>query len=341
LITRNKVALGLGEYKKYYGTLFIFDMAWSFIMAHQHLTELNLRQVEIFRAVMKFGTVTTAAAALGSSQPTITREILRLEDTVGFTLFERRRQRLHPTARAMKLYHEVQAAFVGLERINEYVNQLRGAYDEVLHISTLPAFAQTILPAAMARLAVTHPNVTMRIDSTDPRDQSPISGFNFDIGLTESINIVPDAEVIALGQFEQVCVLPEGHRLCALPVLGPEDFVGEAFVSLGEYDPYRQLIDRAFDAAGVSRRMPISVQSSHAACEMVCRGLGVTVLNPLTALSYVGRGAELRRFRPALRFLVSAICPANRPEVGTGKSLVRHLRAVCVETRQRLDELLG
>lgn len=309
-------------------------------MAYQHLTELNLRQVEIFRAVMKFGTVTMAAAALGSSQPTITREILRLEEAVGFALFERRRQRLHPTARAMKLYHEVQSAFIGLERINESVNQLRGAYDDVLYISTLPAFAQTILPAAVERLCRSHPQVSIRIDSTDPRDQSPISGFNFDIGLTESTHIVPDAEVISVGQFEQVCVLPEGHPLCARAVLEPADFAGMSFISLGEYDPYRRLIDRAFDAVGVQRHMRLSAQSSHAACELVRRGLGVTILNPLTALNYVGRGVELRRFRPLLRFSVSAVCPANRPAVATGQSFVRHLRAVCTEARQRLDALL-
>ncbi len=310
-------------------------------MAYQHITELNLRQVEIFRAVMKFGTVTTAATALGSSQPTITREILRLEDAVGFPLFERRRQRLHPTARAAKLYHEVQAAFIGLERINECVNQLRGAHDEVLYISALPAFAQTILPEAMARLYRTHPQVSVRIDSTDPRDQSPISGFNFDIGLTESTNVVPDADVISLGQFEQVCVLPPDHPLCARKVLEPTDFADMPFISLGEYDPYRQLIDRTFDTAGVQRRMKISAQSSHAACEMVRRGLGVTILNPLTALSYVERGVELRRFRPVLRFWVSAVCPVNRPAVATGKSLVRHLRATCAEARQQLDALLA
>jgi len=85
------------------------------------IDHINLRQVEIFRATMKFGTVTAAAVALGSSQPTITRELARLQAHVGFSLFERKRQRLVPTARALKLYQEVQASFIGLDRINDFV----------------------------------------------------------------------------------------------------------------------------------------------------------------------------------------------------------------------------
>ncbi|WP_102224875.1 LysR family transcriptional regulator [Acidimangrovimonas sediminis] len=310
-------------------------------MAYQHITELNLRQVEIFRAVMKFGTVTAAAAALGSSQPTISRELHRLEDVVGFALFERRRQRLQPTARAQKLYHEVQSAFIGLERINTCVNSLREIQDEVLYVSTLPAFAHSILPEAIARLSRTNPGVSVHVDTTDPRDQSPISGFNFDIGLTEAGIFVPGTETIALGVFEQVAVLAEDDALAAPEVLTPEDLAGVRFISLGKYDPYRLLIDRAFDAAKVQRRMLISSQSSHAACEMVRRGLGVTIVNPLTALSFRGRGVVLRRFRPALPFPVSALCPVNRPFVAAGESLVRHLRTVCLEARQQIDELLG
>ncbi len=118
---------------------------------------LNLRQVDIFRAIVKFGTVTAAAAALGSSQPTLTRELLRLETSVGFRLFERRRQRLHPTARALKLYHAIEEAYSWLDRINLSLHRMRAAYGEILQVSTLPTFAQSLLPQAVARLQADAP----------------------------------------------------------------------------------------------------------------------------------------------------------------------------------------
>lgn len=304
------------------------------------MAELNLRQIEVFRATMKFGTVTAAAAALASSQPTITRELRRLEDTVGFPLFERRRQRLHPTARALKLYHEVQASFIGLDRINVCVDGLRGSYDEILYIATLPAFAQNLLPEALRRLLASHPHVSVRIDTADPRNQSPISGFNFDIGLVEGSYTAANAEVVTVGSFDQICVLPAGHSLRARKVLAPEDFRDMDFISLGENDPFRMHIDRMFDEAGVTRKMSISTQSANAVCEMVACGLGLAIINPLTALSYRDRPIILRRLSQSVRFLVSALRPANRPVVNSGENLIQHLMAVCSERACLLERIL-
>lgn len=302
--------------------------------------DLNLRQVDIFRAIVKFGTVTAAAAALGSSQPTITRELLRLESTVGFQLFDRRRQRLHPTARALKLYHAIEEAYSGLDKINSSLHRMRAAYGEILQISTLPTFAQSLLPEAVARLQKEAPGLTVEIDNGDPRNQSPISGFNFDIGLIEGEYDDPTTEVIRLGTFRQVCLIPAGHPLASGD--GPltlQDFEDQAFVSLGPNDPYRLILDRMFDAEGVTRRMPVIMQSANGACEMVQRGIGVTILNPLTALGYLGEKAVLRAFGPAPGFVVSALHPVDRPWVDSAGRLAGHLKTICAEVRERLKGL--
>ncbi|TKW68219.1 MAG: LysR family transcriptional regulator [Paracoccus denitrificans] len=309
-------------------------------LVHLMVGSLNLRQVDVFRAVMKFETVTAAAAALGSSQPTVTREILRLESTVGFTLFERRRQRLHPTARALKLYHAIEQAYAGLDHINTSLHRMRAADGEILQISTLPTFAQSLLPQAVCRLQREAPGVAVEIDSGDPRNQSPISGFNFDLGLIEGEYNDPTTEVIHIGTFQQVCLIPLGHPLAAQH--GPltlQDFDGHAFVSLGPNDPYRIVIDRMFQDAGVSRRIPVIIQSANAACEMVVQGLGVTIVNPLTAMSHAGERAILRPLMTDAKFVVSALHPVDRPWVDSAGKLVGHLRAVCEDASTRLSEM--
>lgn len=298
---------------------------------------INLRQVEVFRAIVKFGTVTSAAAALGSSQPTLTREILRLESVVGFRLFDRRRQRLHPTARALKLYHAIEEAYSGLDEINASLQRIRAAYGETLRISTLPTFAQSLLPQAVARLHQEVPDMTLEIDNGDPRNQSPISGFNFDLGLIEGEYDDPTTEVLHLGTFRQVCLIPAGHPLAASSEpLEIADFRDQAFVSLGPNDPYRRILDRMFEEEGVARRMPVAMQSADGACQMVRRGIGVTIVNPITALGYIGQEAMLRPFAPAPDFVISALHPVDRPWVDSAGRLAGHLRAVCTETAARL-----
>ncbi len=301
--------------------------------------QINLRQIEVFRATMKLGTVTAAAAALKSSQPTITRELRRMEDVIGFALFERKKQRIQPTARALKLFHEVEASFVGLDQINYCVNRLREAHGEVLYVTTLPAFALDILPEAVTRLIEALPQVAVEIEATDPRMESPVSGFNFDIGLVEDDFADENAQVIVLGVFEQVCILPKDHPLCSQSVLSPADFCDVSFVSLGAQDPYRLLVDQVFDEAGVVRAMSVTTRSAHSACELVRRGVGVSIVNPLTALGYLGRGVELRPFRPAVRFFVSALRPLNRPKVGAAERLIALLKLICEEKQAQLRQL--
>ena len=89
------------------------------------LPSLGHRHVEVFRAVMIAGSVTGAAAALFTSQPTVSRELARMERLLGLQLFERVRGRLQPTAPAFALYEEVQRSYAGLERIADTALLLR------------------------------------------------------------------------------------------------------------------------------------------------------------------------------------------------------------------------
>ena len=71
------------------------------------MPELTHRHVEVFRAVMTAGSVTGAAEALFTSQPTISRELSRMESLLRLALFDRVRGRLQPTAQAYALFEEV------------------------------------------------------------------------------------------------------------------------------------------------------------------------------------------------------------------------------------------
>lgn len=298
--------------------------------------ELNLRNIEVFRATMKLGTVTAAADALGTSQPTVTRELIRMEQNLGFALFERQRQRLVPTARAIRLYSEILQTYVGLEQINRFVAGLRGAGDEVLTVSTLPALSVALLPEVLVRLKAELPSLSIDIRTEDPSDESPVSGFDFDIGLIEGEFSSQTTEVTPICDLAMVAVLPENHPLADRSVLRPADFAGLPFISLGRYDPSRLRLHDVFDDAGVERHMSLDCQSATAICELVRRGLGVSIVNPVTALHYKGGGLVLRAFAPRIGFSISSLRPLNRPQIPSADRFVRCLTEVCAQIADQL-----
>src|SRR3712207_2008590 len=69
---------------------------------------LSARQIEVFRAVMVAGSLSGAAQQLNVSQPSLTRLVRRIEDQVGFALFDRVKGRLLPTAEARMVFAKLQ-----------------------------------------------------------------------------------------------------------------------------------------------------------------------------------------------------------------------------------------
>ncbi|WP_330873452.1 LysR family transcriptional regulator [Rouxiella chamberiensis] len=61
------------------------------------LSDLDLRQLEAFSAVISSGSVTAAAKVLQRSQPAVSRLIQDLENAIGYPLFVRNGPRIHPT----------------------------------------------------------------------------------------------------------------------------------------------------------------------------------------------------------------------------------------------------
>lgn len=277
---------------------------------------ISHRHIEVFRAVMHAGSVTAAAAALHSSQPTISRELARLEQLLGYALFERQRGRLKATARALALFDEVQRSFQSLERVVSRANELGRAEQERLNILCLPALGHALLPAVSAAFLARHPAAQLSITPQEsPLLEEWMSAQRFDLGLSEMSphQAVAGTRLERLISLDEVCVLPAGHALLAKPVLSPADFAGERFVSLAADDPYRVQLDRIFADAGVQRRMQLETHSAVAVCAMVEAGLGLAIVNPLTALACAGERLHWRRFAVSLPFELNALLPEHRP----------------------------
>ncbi len=291
---------------------FIYDM--TFKTGEPRPMSATLRHIEVFRAVMTSGSVTEAAAMLHTSQPTVSRELARFEQLTQLKLFDRVRGRLRPTAQALSLFEEVQRAYFGLGRILNTAASLREFEQGQLSIACLPVFSQSLLPKACQRFVTQFPKASMSITPQEsPLLEEWLSAQRYDLGLTEVTNAPPGTELSPLMTVDEVCVLPTGHPLLEKPVLAPEDFASKPFVSLSSLDSYRQQIDEVFRQAQVERHMVLETHSAASVCAMVRERVGLAIVNPLTALDFVGQGLEVRPFTVSIPFTVSLIKPLHRP----------------------------
>ncbi|PJY96901.1 LysR family transcriptional regulator [Pseudomonas donghuensis] len=276
--------------------------------------KLSFRHIEIFRAVMSAGSVTGAARLLFTSQPTISRELSRLEQLLGLRLFDREGGRLKPTAQALLLIEEVELSYIGLERIDRYAQAIRNFEHGRLAITCLPLFSQTLLPEVCRQFHQHHPGVSVGITAQEsPLLEESLVAQQHDLGLTEVEQIPRGTSGELLFSARMVCVLPNQHPLLQKTQLELSDFHEVDFINLSSLDTYRQQLDQHFRIAGVNRRTVIETTNAASVCAMVRQGLGVAIINPLSGLEAAQSGLSIRQLGVCVRYQVMMIRPNHRP----------------------------
>jgi len=289
---------------------------------------MNFRQIEVFRAVMTNGTASRAAEVLRISQPAVSKTIQELERSVGFALFHRIRGRIVPTAEAQLLFKEVEQSFAGLVHLRGAASRIRDFGSGEIRVACLSALSTNVLPRAIKVFLAGNPQVAITFQarmSSVVRDLVASGQFDLGIAADEIDQTGVDAEPFA--QFKAAIALPTGHPLERLKKIRPTDLDGQAFVALAPEDTTRRQAEQIFAEAGVGVRIVLETPYSTTICAMVAAGLGVGLVDPLTAEPYLGRGLSLRPFEPALHFRTLLIQPPNREPSRIVRDFIKALRA--------------
>jgi DNA-binding transcriptional LysR family regulator len=163
----------------------------------------------------------------------------------------------------------------------------------------------------------------------------------FDLGLTEDDFEREDAAIEPIPVADMVCVLPARHRLAGRMVLEPEDFAGESFVHFEQNDPYRRKLDQVFVVADVVRSYAAETTTAASVCAMVGMGVGVSVINPLTAASHTGRNVVFRKLSVSVPYTLSVWRPRRSSRAGQAEKVVAAVKEVVSEMRKNLKATLA
>ena len=249
------------------------------------LFHMDIRKIELFRAVMIHNGINRAAAALGVAQPNISRAITALEKDVGFLLFDRIKRRVTPTDEGIALFREIQHSFAGLDRIRQAAHDIREFGTGHLKVASLMALAFDFAPRAMKRFALKFPEAAISFQARPSSQVWEYTAGNLcEIGFAGPKTGFTGVKSKTFLTLNAVAVLPKGHRLVRKSRLSPQHFSGERFISLALEDPTRHLIDLAFSRNDVDRKMIAESQSASVLCSMAANALGITIAHPLMAL---------------------------------------------------------
>lgn len=304
-----------------------------------------LREIEVFRSVMSAGSASKAAALVGVSQPAISQSLRRLEDAAGFALFIRMRGRLHPTPEARALLAEVERVYMGMSSIEHRMRSLKRFGVNMLRVASYPAFGLSFVPRALSRLvaerpeAQARPQVSLQVSSSREVRERVVAG-QADFGLMADEMPTTGLEHSVFARFPGVVVMPAEHRFAKARTIQPRQLAEEPFLALNPEDASRQRLERALADRDV--RLSVAVETPYAAsiCEMAMRGLGIGIINPITALEYARRGLVIRPLSLEVVFAALLVMPPGQPLSSVAQRVLQLMRMQLAEDQKALSVFL-
>jgi len=275
---------------------------------------LNLRQIEVFRATMLTGSISGAAKLLHVSSPAVSRLISSTEQRLGLTFFKRIKGRLYPTPEARRLFLEVDAVYQGVERVNEVAEDLVGNREGHLRIGCSPSLGQLMLPLAVKRFYERLPDVRIILHTLLPSVLvQAVMTQQVELGVAFIQETHPNLLIRPLCENRLVVALPREHPLTARASLHLKDVIDQPFIGYGADSSVGRLLRRMLQEEGLSLRPRVEVQQVHVACAFVQDGMGIAIVDELSAQSPVWPNLVTRPLEPYTAAPVSLIHGAFTP----------------------------
>ena len=257
-----------------------------------------------FLAVVREGSITGAAASLGYSQSSVSRQIGSLEAETGATLFARRARGVELTeyGRALVPYAESVLRLVG-----EGMAELR-ALDRVeagrLRLGAFPTANAALMPRAIAAFSHAYPGVTVTLrEGTSNRQLSTLDLGDIDLAVISAFPAQPlDTERFDLTHLlddDMLVAFPPGHQLAHRRSVDLEELAGERWIAADIRDDDR-LLSPVQLLPSLESDVAFVVREWTAKLGLVAAGLGITLVPSLAAcaarpdvhLAWLASGAQ-------------------------------------------------
>lgn len=211
---------------------------------------LLLAQIDRDRSVLK------AADAIGMSQPSASKLLRELEESLGVTLFARHARGVEPTAYGEILVRHAKSVLSELRRVQEEMDALKQGTLFRVSVGTVMNPGTNLVPMALARLHERHPrlHVALEMDYSVPLVARLKEG-RLDLAIARILD-PQDAATLAfepLAEEPHSLIARAGHPLLRRQRLGMADLVDHTWI----LPPAQSILRDRLDAMFLQRGLPV------------------------------------------------------------------------------------
>ncbi len=256
---------------------------------------MKLRQIEVVHAILQFGSLSAAARVLNITQPSVTKHLQQTEQQLGYALFRRAGGRLHPTEELQQLAPVLRTAYAGFDDVRRTALNLRDQPASRLRVGLVLSMAG-MLPEAYQAVSAQYP--TLRCEFSTGHHQTLLQWLlmrEIDVGIALEPPPHPAIAFEDLGDRRLVCaarpeLLGKYRKASRVPA---EAMRSMPLIEVVDTDPVGRLVGSYAERFDWPFPARLAVKTHQIALDLAARGLGVAVVDDLSA----------SRFLPALQVL--------------------------------------
>jgi len=241
---------------------------------------LDLRHLEMIRALAGERTLAEAAEALRVTPSALSHRIREAERRLGAALYRRQGRVLRPTVAAEILANAAERLLGDMAQAERLAAASAGGVQHVIRLTVGTYNSYHWLPDFLAAFRTAHPAVDIDIEANAVlRPFESLAAEQIDIAITPGMVLPGPLEAVRLFTDELVAVTAPDHPFCARAFVEPGDFAAETSLT---YSMVRQPgfeWDRFWMPANVSAARDLRIGSVEAICELVKAGFGVSILS--------------------------------------------------------------
>src|SRR5262245_60457457 len=208
---------------------------------------MDLRQLEIIRAIAETGSFTAAGEKLHVSQSAISRQILLLEDELGEPVFHRIGRRIRITPAGESLLQLSNRVFQDLNETVSAISDKRETLRGTMRLVGGMTVCLYVFPKLLSEMRRTHPHLDLKITvGSAERSIAMLRSGAGDLGMITLPVEANDLVSVPVLQEELLLVTYPSHPLARKRQITPPDLTREPFILFETGSITRRIVDQFF-----------------------------------------------------------------------------------------------
>ena len=241
---------------------------------------ITFEQLRVFRTVVLHGRVSLAAAALGVSQPSISQQLRRLEEALGFALLESREGRLVPTEHGERVREIADHVAAGADRLRELSAAARLGTHSVLIVGANTTGGMYFVPELIRRFQREHPGVGVRLLIGQVNElTAAVAGGVCDVAIVGGPITAREFATVALFTDRLPLIVSPSDPFASRRQVQVNDLKTRQFVLPGIGSRTRLVVETALRRVGVELDRVLEYPDTESVKKAVEAGLGIGYLS--------------------------------------------------------------